>query len=69
MSEEIPTYTPGEVARMAGCRPNMIYNYIRNGMLPSVEEHGRIMVPQEAADTWLKRYLERKALRHAWKED
>lgn len=72
-------YTPGELAQKAGCRPQMIYNYMRSGKLPygtteintesnlgATLNNGvveRYVIPKEAAERWLAEYLKRKALK------
>ncbi len=41
--------------------PQMFYNYIRQGMLTTVEVDGKKRVSESTLATWLVKYLERKS--------
>jgi excisionase family DNA binding protein len=52
-------YTVAQLAKLAGCRSQMIYNYIHKGKIPFQYE-GRYLIPKQDGDLWVKAYQERK---------
>jgi hypothetical protein len=56
--------SPIKLAEEAGCRPQMIYTYIKKGYIDSVIVDGKIRVPVEGdkgSAAWLEKYVTRKA--------
>lgn len=53
---------PMVLAKLAGCRPQMIYNYIRAGKIPTVTENNtqKKVIPFADAQAWLTAYLTKK---------
>lgn len=48
------------LGRPAGLPGQMFYNYVRQGMLATVEVDGRKFVRESVLAAWLVKYLERK---------
>jgi hypothetical protein len=59
--------TPGELAELANCRPQMIYNYIHDNRIKAIinEESGHYVIEADVAEAWLEDYRKRKAERKA----
>ena len=61
-----PFLTVPEVARLLGRTPSRCYQLARAGALPVVEIGGRLVVPSEALDAWVREQAARAlaAVRH-----
>lgn len=60
---ELPEFlSPYALAKVAGVRPQMAYNYIRKGYISATSQDGSIVVERAEAERWLVKYLARKAL-------
>lgn len=61
-------YTPREISELAGCRIQMVYNYMKSGRLPyerSEATKHQYRIPRMQGEVWLEGYLKRKAERRA----
>lgn len=59
---------PMQVAKVAEVRPQMVYNYINLGYIAATRnEDDKLIVPLDAAATFVHGYKERKAARAAKK--
>jgi len=61
------TLSPIEVSKLAGVRPQMVYNYIGNGYIAAERINGKLRIQEDVAHEWVAAYLERKAERLAAK--
>lgn len=52
-------YTPAELAKLADCRVQQVYNYIHRNRLRYVYD-GRYKIPRSVGDAWAKRLKERR---------
>lgn len=53
--------SPGQLAKMADVRPQMIYNYITQGLIECfINEQGKKRITKEVAEAWLAKYLTNK---------
>jgi len=53
-----------EMEGLAMIKPQMVYNYINNNLIPSyVSETGQMLVKHEDAMKWIKKYSEAKKAR------
>ena len=49
--------SPYKFAELAGKRPQMIYNYIKNGMIAvELTETGKMMIQPEEQNKWLTKW-------------
>jgi hypothetical protein len=63
---ESDTLTPIQVAKLAGVRPQMVYNYISNKLIPAHRnDAGKWAVNRADAEAWVAKYTARKAERVA----
>lgn len=67
---EAEYYLPAELAALAGCRVQMIYNYMKSSpqriaFRRDEATHFRYMIPITAGDAWLEEYTKRKKERRA----
>jgi hypothetical protein len=53
---------PIVLANLVGCRPQMVYNYIRKGTIKGVKDNNtqKIVIPLDEAQRWANEYLTRK---------
>lgn len=62
--------SPSELAKAAGVRPQMIYNYISQGLITAViNEQGRKRIRTDVANAWLEKYLNNKQERETQARD
>jgi len=62
------TISPIELAKLAGVRPQMVYQYIGKGNIAAERNsNGKLRVQESVATEWVASYLERKAEREASK--
>jgi len=63
--EEEEYYTPAELAKAAGCRPQMVYNYMSRNRLQHeyMEYNGRsrYLIRRDVGNEWIKVREERRA--------
>lgn len=52
-------YTPAELAKVAGCRVQMVYNYIHKNKLPYVYDR-RYLIACDVGDRWAKELNDRR---------
>lgn len=52
-------YTVTELAKLAGCRPQMLYNYIHRKRIPYTYTD-RYLIAKEDGDLWVKTYKAKK---------
>ncbi len=65
-TETVESYSPGELAKLAGVRPQMVYNYIKNGLIkPTIVVNERTRIEKSVGDAWVEKYTTRKAEREA----
>jgi hypothetical protein len=65
-----PVYVrPMRLAEFCGVRPQMVFNYIRDGrIVADRDDEGKLRIAQTEAHRWFSEYLERKAVREAKRE-
>jgi type IV secretory pathway VirJ component len=56
---------PIVLAGLIGCRPQMVYSYIRKGRIAGVKDNNtqKLVIPLAEAQRWANEYLQRKALK------
>jgi hypothetical protein len=52
----------------APIKPQMVYNYINNNLIPSVDVNGQKLVPADAATAWVAKFVARRTERIAESE-
>lgn len=53
--------SPGQLAKMAGVKPQMIYNYIKQGLITAfINPQGKKRIEKAVAEAWLEKYLTNK---------
>jgi len=54
---------PIVLATLVGCRPQMVYNYIRKGKIAGAKDNNtqKLVIPLQAAQAWADSYLRGKA--------
>lgn len=58
--------SPSQLAKLAGVKPQMIYNYITQGLIECfINDHGRKRIEADVANEWLDKYLTNKREREA----
>lgn len=56
--------SPIEVAKLAGVRPQMVYNYINAGRIEATRnEANKLRVTREVAEAWVAKYEANKVAR------
>lgn len=62
--------SPSQLAKMAGVKPQMIYNYIAGGMIEAfLNAQGKKRITREEAERWLNKYLTNKEERNKQRKD
>jgi preprotein translocase subunit SecB len=54
-------------ARVPGAikNPQMVYNYMRNKMIPTVLHEDQVVIREEDFDAWFAKYMDKKSARAA----
>jgi hypothetical protein len=65
---EVEDYSPTELAKLAGVKSQMIYNYIKANLIVAFKnDEGRIRIKRDVAHAWVTKYQENKRKREAAK--
>jgi hypothetical protein len=67
VEDALADMSPIELAKIAGVRPQMVYNYIGSGLIKGAfrNEAGKLRVPTEIGLEWVAKYSARKVEREA----
>jgi hypothetical protein len=69
ITEDTQFVSPYALAKVAGVKPQMVYNYVRQGFIESTKgQNGEILIARADANAWLVRRAQAKAVSYVHTE-